>query len=192
MQARCSMLELELAVALAENSAKDAEIVQLRQQALPRPPTRPSLLSRRPIVHVHMFTLGGSSSSSRTSTWRCQSTSCRTSSQPLLFCRRHMRLSCRRTLASPSSSASGTTKRRCTHEAAPPRPHSRKIATRRHRPPLPSHLTERLQWDVSRNIPNYLTQASVAPLLTVPPLLTPPPPPPSRRVRPPDFFVPLF
>ena len=47
MQARCSTLELELAVALAENSAKDAEIVQLRQQALPRPPTRPSLLSRR-------------------------------------------------------------------------------------------------------------------------------------------------
>lgn len=38
MQARCSTLELELAVALAENSAKDAEIVQLRQQALPPPP----------------------------------------------------------------------------------------------------------------------------------------------------------
>ena len=38
MQARCSTLELELAVALAENSAKDAEIVQLRQQALSPPP----------------------------------------------------------------------------------------------------------------------------------------------------------
>ena len=37
LQARCHTLELELGLALAENSTKDAEIEQLRQQAPPSP-----------------------------------------------------------------------------------------------------------------------------------------------------------